>query len=160
MSGMYGFSLGFPLGKSSGWKGRPSACHSIPTTFLREIPRKTHTFLTLVNKNIILYRIGVTCFGMERGGLMRMGVGVAHTERGRGALSHSTRREAPFQRGGPSWQRRGGAVPMRLRRVSCQQEKRHVTSRRRGRRRVQRRARGSMRRSGRRYALRCGQTLP
>ena len=37
--------------------------------FLREILRKTHTFLTLVNKNIILYRIGVTCFGMERGGL-------------------------------------------------------------------------------------------
>ena len=39
--------------------GKPLACHSIPTTFPREIPRKTHTFPTLVNKNNILYSIGV-----------------------------------------------------------------------------------------------------
>ena len=32
--------------------GRPSACHSIPPTFPQEIPRKTHTFPPLVNKNI------------------------------------------------------------------------------------------------------------
>ena len=46
MEGRCGFSEGFP------------ACHSIPTTFSREIPRKT--FPTLVNKNSILYSIGVT----------------------------------------------------------------------------------------------------
>ena len=32
--------------------GRPSAYHSIPLTFPQEIPRKTHTFPPLVNKNI------------------------------------------------------------------------------------------------------------
>ena len=42
-----------------GGGGRPLACHSIPTTFPREIPRKTHTFPTLVDKNNILYSIGV-----------------------------------------------------------------------------------------------------
>ena len=42
-----------------GGGGRPEACYSIPTTFPREIPRKTHTFPTLVNKNNILYSIGV-----------------------------------------------------------------------------------------------------
>ena len=47
------------LSPARSWGGRPSACHSIPTTFPREIPRKTHTFLTLVNKNNILYSIGV-----------------------------------------------------------------------------------------------------
>ena len=35
--------------------GRPSACHSIPPTFPQEIPRKTHTFPPLVNKNIPFY---------------------------------------------------------------------------------------------------------
>ena len=71
MEGRYGFSEGFPEGKSEGWNGRPkacppagggdrpSACHSIITTFPREIPRKTHTFPTLVNKNNILYSIVV-----------------------------------------------------------------------------------------------------
>ena len=73
MEGRYGFSEGFPEGKSEGWNGRPKACppiggrgrgrskacHSIKTTFPREIPRKTHTFPTLVNKNNILYSIGV-----------------------------------------------------------------------------------------------------
>merc|ERR1712105_317542 len=39
---------------------RRPACHSIPTTFPVEVPRKTHTFPTLVNKNNILYSIGVT----------------------------------------------------------------------------------------------------
>ena len=33
---------------------RPLACHSIPPTFPQEIPRKTHTFPPLVNKNISL----------------------------------------------------------------------------------------------------------
>ena len=62
MSGRYGFSSGFPSGKSLGWNGAtPHAFgmgpwpHSIPQTFLREIPRKTHTFPPLVNKNIPLY---------------------------------------------------------------------------------------------------------
>ena len=35
--------------------GRPSACHSIPPTFPQEIPRKTHTFPPLVNKNIPVF---------------------------------------------------------------------------------------------------------
>ena len=39
--------------------GRPWACHSIPMTFTREIPRKTHTFPTLVNKNNLLYNIEI-----------------------------------------------------------------------------------------------------
>ena len=38
---------------------RPLACHSFPTTFLRKILRKTHTFQNLVNKNNILCRIRV-----------------------------------------------------------------------------------------------------
>ena len=49
-----------PAPQGEGDRGRPLDCHSILTTFLREIPRKTHTFPTLVNKNNILYRIGVT----------------------------------------------------------------------------------------------------
>ena len=36
--------------------------HSILKTFLREIPRKTHNFLTLANKNNTLYRIGVKIY--------------------------------------------------------------------------------------------------
>ena len=56
--------LGISLGKVIGmeWQaeglpplplwGRSSGCHSIPLTFPQEIPRKTHTFPPLVNKNI------------------------------------------------------------------------------------------------------------
>ena len=40
-------------------ESRPSACHSFPTTFPREILTKTHTFQTLADKNNILCSIGV-----------------------------------------------------------------------------------------------------
>ena len=69
MEGRCGFSKGFPEGKSEGWNGARDPCrrhgakpHSIQRTFPREIPRKTHTFLTLANKNNILYRIGVKIY--------------------------------------------------------------------------------------------------
>ena len=77
MSGRYGFSSGFPSGKSSGWNGRlkacppplggrPSASHSIPLTFPQEIPRKTHTFPPLVNKNIpFTVRLFIVCLVTE-----------------------------------------------------------------------------------------------
>ena len=62
-----GISLGKVIGiewqakglPPEGWGGRPSACPSILTTFPRVIPRKTLTFLTLVNKNNILFSIRV-----------------------------------------------------------------------------------------------------